>query len=78
MEILDDPENSDTLSWLQHGRGFVIYRKKAFEQRILPRYFNKHSKYSSFTRKLNRWGFSRVTRGAEGANAVSRSLFSWK
>jgi len=30
----------------------------------LPKYF-KESKYTSFTRKLNRWGFSRVTRGPE-------------
>jgi HSF-type DNA-binding len=78
MEILDDPENADVLSWLHHGRGFVIYRKKAFEQRLLPKYFNKQSKYSSFTRKLNRWGFSRVTRGPEGKVAVRRDIHVWK
>jgi HSF-type DNA-binding len=78
MEILDDPENADVLSWLHHGRGFVIYRKKAFEQRLLPKYFNKQSKYSSFTRKLNRWGFSRVTRGPEGKVAVRRGIHVWK
>lgn len=65
MEILDNEENSETIAWLPHGRGFVIFRKKAFEQKILPKYFNKQSKYSSFTRKLNRWGFCRVTRGPE-------------
>jgi len=65
MEILDNDDHSDIIAWLPHGRGFVIYRKKAFEQKILPRYFNKQSKYSSFTRKLNRWGFCRVTRGPE-------------
>jgi len=53
------------ISWLPHGRGFVIYKKKAFEEQILPRHFNKQSKFSSFTRKLNRWGFVRVTRGPE-------------
>ena len=30
----------------------------------MPMYF-KQSKYTSFTRKLNRWGFTRVTTGAE-------------
>jgi hypothetical protein len=65
MEILDDKSLSDVISWLPHGRGFVIFRKKSFEQHILPKFFNKKSKYSSFTRKLNRWGFVRVTCGLE-------------
>jgi hypothetical protein len=43
----------------------VIFRKKAFELKILPKHFHKQSKYSSFTRKLNRWGYVRVTRGPE-------------
>ena len=30
----------------------------------MPMYF-KQSKYTSFTRKLKRWGFTRVTTGAE-------------
>jgi len=65
MEILDNEDNSEIITWLPHGHGFVILRKKAFEARVLPKYFNKQSKYSSFTRKLNRWGFCRVTRGPE-------------
>ena len=65
MEILEDEEYSDVISWLPHGRGFVIFKKKAFEEKILPKHFNKQSKYSSFTRKLNRWRFVRVTRGPE-------------
>jgi HSF-type DNA-binding len=78
MEILDDPDNADVLSWLHHGRGFVIYRKKAFEQRLLPKYFSKQSKYSSFTRKLNRWGFSRVTRGPEGKVPERNGGLRWR
>ena len=31
---------------------------------VLPVYF-KQSKYTSFTRKLKRWGFTRVTSGTE-------------
>ena len=31
---------------------------------VMPMYF-KQSKYTSFTRKLKRWGFTRVTTGAE-------------
>jgi hypothetical protein len=65
MEILDNEDYADIIAWLPHDRGFVIFRKKAFELKILPKHFHKQSKYSSFTRKLNRWGFVRVTRGPE-------------
>jgi hypothetical protein len=36
-----------------------------FAAETLPRYFSKKSKFTSFTRKLNRWNFTRVTRGPE-------------
>jgi hypothetical protein len=64
MEILSNEDLSDVISWLPHGMGFVIYKKKKFAEEVLPRYF-KQSKFTSFTRKLNRWGFSRISRGPE-------------
>jgi hypothetical protein len=64
MEILSDEEDSDTISWLPHGRSFIIYKKKKFAANVLPKFF-KATKFTSFTRKLNRWGFTRVTRGPE-------------
>ena len=64
MQILSDEENADVINWLPHGKGFVIHKKKKFASDVLPKYF-KHSKYTSFTRKLNRWGFTRITRGSE-------------
>jgi len=64
MEILSDETHSEIITWLPHGKAFIIYQKKKFANEVLPRYF-KQSKYTSFTRKLNRWGFIRVTRGPE-------------
>lgn len=64
MEILANEAIADTVSWLPHGKGFIIYKKKKFAAEVLPKYF-KQSKFTSFTRKLNRWGFNRVTRGPE-------------
>jgi hypothetical protein len=64
MEMISNEANADVTAWLPHGKGFVIYKKKKFASDILPHYF-KQSKYTSFTRKLNRWGFTRVTRGPE-------------
>jgi len=64
MDILSNESNTHIISWLPHGNGFVIHKKKTFASEVLPRYF-KASKFTSFTRKLNRWGFSRIPRGPE-------------
>jgi HSF-type DNA-binding len=55
MEILSNEKFSDIITWLPHGRGFVILQKKRFANEIMPKFFNKKSKFTSFTRKLNRW-----------------------
>jgi HSF-type DNA-binding len=54
VEILSDDECSAMIGWLWHGKGFIIKDKKRFAEEVLPRYFKK-SKFTSFTRKLNRW-----------------------
>lgn len=64
MEILSDENNIDIITWLPHGKGFTIVDKKRFAEEVLPKNFKK-SKFTSFTRKLNRWSFVRVTRGPE-------------
>jgi hypothetical protein len=64
MSVLDTEQFSDIITWLPHGKGFIILQKKKFASDVMPIYF-KHSKFTSFTRKLNRWGFTRVSRGPE-------------
>ena len=74
MDILSNEEDSDTIAWMPHGRSFIIYKKKKFAVHVLPKYF-KATKFTSFTRKLNRWGFTRVTRGPEvGAASITRRV----
>ena len=60
MTILADKSLVDVISWLPHGRSFVIIRPDIFTSNVLPSYLppvdsRTSSKYSSFTRKLNRW-----------------------
>jgi hypothetical protein len=60
MDILSDHSLSDTVSWLPHGRSFVIIRPDMFTEQVLPKYLppvdaRASTKYPSFTRKLNRW-----------------------
>ena len=87
MRILSDHTISDIITWLPHGRSFVIIQQEVLAEKILPRYFpestsassnNKSSsaacKYPSFTRKLNRWGFRQVTRGPD-AGAFHHKFF---
>jgi HSF-type DNA-binding len=56
------------LRWLDHGLSFKVFAKEDFEQKVLPTYFQKQSKYWSFTRKLGRWGFVRITSGSESGS----------
>mmetsp|Transcript_16623 Transcript_16623/g.23423 ORF Transcript_16623/g.23423 Transcript_16623/m.23423 type:complete len:221 (-) Transcript_16623:94-756(-) len=74
MAILSSDEYSHIIGWLPHGKGFIIFQKKQFEAEVLPRYF-KQSKFTSFTRKLNRWGYYRVPRGNE-MGAYYHKLFT--
>jgi hypothetical protein len=55
------------------GKSFMILRPKAFVAEVLPKHF-KQAKYSSFTRKLHRWGFQRHLRG-EAAGAFHHRDF---
>lgn len=73
MEVLNltssDPSISEILAWNDDGTSFRILSRQGLEEIVMPQYFaplpgNKSSsspKYASFTRKLNRWGFRRIT-----------------
>jgi hypothetical protein len=59
MHLLDSKEEKESMCWLPDGRSFAIIPGN-FAQKVLPKYFDG-TKFESFTRKLNRWGFKRVT-----------------
>jgi hypothetical protein len=70
LAILSESSLSDIITWLPHGRSFVIIRPDVFTVKILPKYLppvdaRGSPKYASFTRKLNRWGFRQATRGPD-------------
>lgn len=62
FDALDSGYHSDVITWLPGGKAFIVLDKKRFATDILPHYF-KESQYTSFTRKLSRWKFSRIPRG---------------
>lgn len=58
---------------MSHGRAFIVKQPKIFAAQVLPRFF-KQTKFLSFTRQLNLWGFKRITRGID-AGAYYHELF---
>jgi len=60
MEVLNSSEAKNAISWLPNGNSFVILSPNLLTNNILPKHF-KEAKFESFTRKLNRWGFKRIS-----------------
>ncbi|CAO3618101.1 unnamed protein product [Cunninghamella blakesleeana] len=57
--MVNDQSIKDWISWSDSGESFLVYDINGFSQEVLPKYF-KHSKWSSFIRQLNTYGFCKV------------------
>ena len=62
MEILSMKESTDAMQWVADGDAFVILSVANCVHTILPRFF-KQTKFASFIRKVNRWGFKQISKG---------------
>jgi len=71
--ILTNPQLADVVGWAPHGRSWRILKPRDFEIRVLPKYF-EHSKFSSFVRQANGWGFRRMSHG-DDKNAYYHEYF---
>jgi hypothetical protein len=61
---LENEGSRDIVSWLPHGRAFMVHSLKLFEEEILSKWFNM-TKYTSFQRQMNLYGFRRVAKGVD-------------
>lgn len=61
-ETQEGEDNNFCVAWLEDGKSFVIRKPDEFTRTVVPKFF-KPTKFSSFTRKLYRWGFRQVNRG---------------
>jgi len=73
MEVLDRGDMDHIISWMPHGRAFIVHDAKTFVRVVLAKFF-KQSKFMSFTRQLNLWSFKRITKGVD-AGAYYHELF---
>lgn len=70
-------ENLDSIiSWLPGGEQntFKVHKKDEFVEHIMPRYFNQ-TKYKSFLRQLNLWGFDRILDSGPMRGSYRHPLF---
>mmetsp|Transcript_20770 Transcript_20770/g.31285 ORF Transcript_20770/g.31285 Transcript_20770/m.31285 type:complete len:293 (+) Transcript_20770:110-988(+) len=65
----------DVISWHPSGSKFMIHSQKEFTTRVLPTVF-KQSKFSSFRRQLNAYGFDRES--TDPTDSVTFAIFSHK
>jgi len=56
MNVLDNEKNKNIIDWNSSGLYFIIKNPKVFIDKVIHQ-FMKGCKYSSFVRKLYRWGF---------------------
>jgi hypothetical protein len=68
-----DRESRQVVSWLPHGRAFLVHRPKEFTHDVMPRFF-RQTKLTSFQRQLNLYGFRRITQGTD-AGAYYHEMF---
>jgi HSF-type DNA-binding len=62
MKFAEKQDENYCVAWLEDGMSFVIRNPDEFTRSVVPKFF-KPTKFSSFTRKLYRWGFRQVNRG---------------
>jgi len=72
--ILADPDNHHAISWQPHGRSWKVHKRDIFMKEVCPKYFSQ-TKFESFVRQSNGWGFRRLKRDGPDRNSYYHELF---
>jgi hypothetical protein len=60
-EILSKPEFVDIVTWLPTGKAWSVIDPTAFMEVVASKYFRNQTKFASFIRQVNGWGFQRLS-----------------
>ena len=75
--ILEE-ESPHIISWNGDGNTFIIFNPELFESQIMSKYF-KSTKFNSFVRQLNFYGFKKTTRDpASDDKSLSSRLWEFR
>uniref|UniRef100_A0A7S3QA97 HSF-type DNA-binding domain-containing protein n=1 Tax=Chaetoceros debilis TaxID=122233 RepID=A0A7S3QA97_9STRA len=64
LTLVEEQGMQRIVSWLPHGRGFIIRDAEKFSLEVMAKYF-RQTKLSSFVRQLNIYGFTRIYQGKD-------------
>lgn len=64
LQMCADNDKEGIASWVLNGKAFRVNDISLLVKEILPLFFNQ-TKYKSFQRQLNLWGFQRIHNGTE-------------
>lgn len=73
-DILCNPDFHHAISWMSHGRSWKVLNKDFFMSEICPQYFAQ-TRYESFIRQVNGWGFKRMRREGPDRSAYYHEHF---
>lgn len=77
LKVVEQLGMQHIISWLPHGRAFMVHRPREFEEEIMGRFF-KQTKLSSFKRQLNLYDFQRVTHGTDAGSYYHENFLRGK
>ena len=64
----------DIVSWRPGGTAFKVHKRDEFTDLVLPNYF-RQTKFKSFVRQLNLWGFAFLDQGPDRGSCTSWRWF---
>lgn len=76
-EIINDPKNSEYISWMPDGKALQVLNVEKFVKLILPKYY-KQSNFASFVRQLNMYGWHKVQDVTAGSMGQTQEVWQFE
>jgi hypothetical protein len=74
LEEAEKTGDGDVVCWRPSGIAFKVHKRDEFMKRILPKYF-KQTKFKSFVRQLNLWGFTFIDQGPDKGSCKCSEIY---